>query len=59
MIDEYKKKIKIKAGHMIMNKDTVVHTHNPCNKTFRKKSRIQKTLNLSTAADSSTDTTVG
>ena len=32
-----KRRRKIKAGHMITNKDTAVHTHNACNKTFRKK----------------------
>ena len=30
-------KKKIKAGHMIINKNTAVHTRNACNKTFRKK----------------------
>ena len=34
-INEYEVK-KIKTAHMIMNKDTAVHTCNARNKTFRK-----------------------
>ena len=35
MMDEYEIE-KIQAGHMIMNKDTTVHTCNGCNKTLKK-----------------------
>ena len=34
MIDEYEMQ-KIKARHVIMNKETALHACNACNKTFR------------------------
>ena len=44
MKDEYEIK-EIQAGHMIMNKDTAVHTCNGCNKRIKKYFIQDGTLN--------------